>query len=140
MGTASPAKGLPSQPVHSPANAMGSATKRINKELQDLSKDPPSTCSAGPVGDDLFNWQSTIMGPKESPYEGGIFFLKIQFPSDYPFNPPKVQFTTKIYHCNVNEDGAISLDILKDQWSPALNIWTVLRAVSSLLTDPNPND
>merc|ERR1711970_1163562 len=94
----------------------------INKELQDLSKDPPSTCSAGPVGDDLFHWQSTIMGPKESPYEGGIFFLNIHFPTDYPFKPPKVQFTTKIYHCNVNNNGSICLDILQSQWSPALTI------------------
>merc|ERR1711907_560773 len=120
--------------------AMGSATKRINKELQDLSKDPPSTCSAGPVGDDLFHWQSTIMGPKESPYEGGIFFLNIHFPTDYPFKPPKVQFTTKIYHCNVNNNGSICLDILQSQWSPALTISKVLLSVCSLLTDPNPDD
>ena len=120
--------------------SSGAATKRIKKELLDLSKDPPTTCSAGPLGEDLFHWQSTIMGPKDSPYEGGIFFLNIHFPPDYPFKPPKVQFTTKIYHCNVNSSGAICLDILKDQWSPALTISKVLLSISSLLTDPNPND
>ena len=118
----------------------GSATKRINKELQDLSKDPPSFCSAGPVGDDLFHWQSTIMGPKETPYEGGIFFLNIHFPTDYPFKPPKVQFTTKIYHPNVNDNGSICLDILQSQWSPALTISKVLLSIASLFTDPNPDD
>merc|ERR1711988_1696750 len=84
--------------------------------------------------------QATIMGPKESPYVGGVFFLNISFPSDYPFKPPKVHFTTKIYHCNVNASGAICLDILKDQWSPALTISKVLLSISSLLTDPNPSD
>lgn len=75
-----------------------------------------------------------------SPYQGGIFFLNIHFPSDYPFKPPKVNFTTKIYHCNINAAGAICLDILKDQWSPALTISKVLLSISSLLTDPNPDD
>jgi ubiquitin-conjugating enzyme E2 D/E len=116
------------------------ALKRINKELADLNKDPPANCSAGPTGEDMFHWQATIMGPKDSPYEGGVFFLNIAFPSDYPFKPPKCHFTTKIYHCNISSNGSICLDILKDQWSPALTISKVLLSISSLLTDPNPND
>eukprot|EP00440_Ansanella_granifera_P002482 gb/GFBE01002699.1/.p1 GENE.gb/GFBE01002699.1/~~gb/GFBE01002699.1/.p1 ORF type:complete len:148 (+),score=38.00 gb/GFBE01002699.1/:1-444(+) len=116
------------------------ALRRIQKELTDLGNDPPANCSAGPKGDDMFNWQATIMGPPDCPYSGGVFFLNINFPSDYPFKPPKVAFATKIYHCNVNSNGAICLDILKDQWSPALTISKVLLSISSLLTDANPND
>merc|ERR1712070_735886 len=74
------------------------------------------------------------------PYEGGVFFLNIAFPSDYPFKPPKCHFTTKIYHCNISSNGSICLDILKDQCSPALTIAKVLLSISSLLTDPNPAD
>jgi ubiquitin-conjugating enzyme E2 D/E len=80
------------------------------------------------------------MGPSDSPYAGGVFFVKIHFPPDYPFKPPKVAFTTKVYHPNVNSQGSICLDILKDQWSPALTISKVLLSISSLLTDPNPDD
>ena len=68
------------------------------------------------MGDDMFTWQATIMGPGDSPYQGGVFFLTIKFPTDYPFKPPKVQFNTKIYHPNINASGGICLDILKDQW------------------------
>tara|TARA_R110002050_G_scaffold236263_2_gene372140 strand:+ start:579 stop:1022 length:444 start_codon:yes stop_codon:yes gene_type:complete len=116
------------------------ALKRINKELKDLERDPPATCSAGPVGDDLFKWTATIMGPEKSAYEGGVFFLNIVFPTDYPFKPPKVNFTTRIYHPNINSGGSICLDILKEQWSPALTISKVLLSICSLLTDPNPDD
>lgn len=62
------------------------------------------------------------MGPGDSPYSGGVFFVMIHFPPDYPFKPPKVQFQTKVYHPNVNSQGSICLDILKEQWSPALTI------------------
>ncbi|XP_034564186.1 ubiquitin-conjugating enzyme E2 D3-like isoform X1 [Notolabrus celidotus] len=116
------------------------ALKRINKELQDLQKDPPAQCSAGPVGDDMFHWQATIMGPGDSPYQGGVFFLTIHFPTDYPFKPPKVAFTTKIYHPNINSNGSICLDILRSQWSPALTVSKVLLSICSLLCDPNPDD
>lgn len=133
--------------------------------------------SAGPCADDLFKWHATIMGPEDSPYEGGVFFVNVHFPLDYPFKPPKVRrclllapapppvsrtscqrlltttpsthtrpsplqvtFATRIYHPNINASGGICLDILKDQWSPALTISKVLLSICSLLTDPNPDD
>jgi ubiquitin-conjugating enzyme E2 D len=116
------------------------ALRRIQKELTDLQRDPPSNCSAGPKGDDLFRWEGVILGPSDSPYAGGVFKLEILFPVDYPFKPPKLQFITKIYHPNINPSGLICLDILKQQWSPALTISKVLLSVTSLLTDPNPDD
>ncbi|KAJ4817678.1 Ubiquitin-conjugating enzyme E2 [Rhynchospora pubera] len=118
------------------------AHKRIQKELDYLQKNPSALCTAGPVGEDLFHWQGTIKGPPDSPYSGGIFFLKIHFPPDYPFKPPKVNFQTKVYHPNINSNGSICSDhfnILKDQWNPALTISKVLHLICSLLTDPVPD-
>ena len=116
-------------------------TRRIHNEHKEMIKNPPANCSAGPVSDsDIFSWNATIMGPDNSPYQGGIFYLKIDFPADYPFKPPKVRFTTKIYHCNINATGGICLDILKDEWSPALTISQVLLSICSLMDDANPND
>ena len=117
-----------------------SALSRLSKELKDLQKHPPSNCSAGPLKDNLFEWKATIIGPIDSPYKGGIFYLNINFPRDYPFKPPKVRFTTKVYHPNINNSGEICLDILKDQWSPALVTSKLLLSICSLLTDPNPDD
>jgi len=117
-----------------------STLKRLQSELAALLKDPPANCSAGPVDDDMYTWEASIMGPTECPYEGGMFRLRIHFPSDYPFKPPKVSFVTPIYHCNINASGGICLDILKDQWSPVLTISKVLLSICSLMTDPNPDD
>lgn len=116
------------------------ALRRIQKELLDLQKDPPMNCSAGPTNDDMFTWEGFIFGPDDSPYAGGVFNLVIQFPKDYPFRPPVVTFQTRIYHPNINSSGGICLDILKNQWSPALTVSKVLLSITSLLTDANPND
>ena len=114
--------------------------KRIQRELIELNNDPPTNCNAGPLNDDYYQWCATIIGPEDSPYCDGIFSLEINFPADYPFKPPKIHFTTRIYHCNIGTNGSICLDILKEQWSPALTISKVLLSISSLLTDANPDD
>lgn len=115
--------------------------KRILQEIKELQNNDSDNVTAGPVSDDnIFCWSATLIGPKDSPYEGGIFLLNINFPQDYPFKPPKINFQTKIFHPNINSGGSICLDILNSQWSPALTLSKTLLSISSLLTDPNPDD
>lgn len=117
------------------------STKRIIKELTEITKNPVDNITASPVNtDNMYKWTATINGPSETPYSGGIFVLSIVFPEDYPFSPPCVKFVTKIYHCNVNNEGSICLDILKENWSPSLSIEKILLSICSLMADPNPDD
>lgn len=114
--------------------------KRLQKELAEIQREPPANCSAGLSDENILHWTATIFGPPDSPYAGGTFFLDLKFSEEYPFKPPKIRFATRIYHPNISADGHICLDILKDQWSPALSISKVLLSICSLLDDPNPDD
>ena len=117
------------------------ALQRLTKELKELKKQPITYCQAEPVNEeDLSRWIAKIQGPENSPYQGGLFLLSIEFPDDYPFKPPKFIFNTRVYHPNIHEDGHICLDILKSQYSPALTVSKILLSICSLLCDPNPDD
>lgn len=114
--------------------------RRIVKETQRLTQEPVPGITAKPYEDNLRYFNVVISGPSESCYEGGFFRLELFLPSDYPMAPPKVRFLTKIFHPNVDKLGRICLDILKDKWSPALQIRTVLLSIQALLSAPNPDD
>ena len=72
-------------PLAEPEKINGCALRRMVKELRDMEDDPPHFCSAKPNGDDIFSWTATMMGPENTPYFGGRFFLKMDFGMDYPF-------------------------------------------------------
>jgi len=118
------------------------AKKRIQKELEDFHKDPDEAFSFGVKEDmDIFHLQGYLIGPKDSPYSGGIFTLDITLPEDYPFKMPKFLFTTKIYHPNINSMGGICFDFHKDcDWSPALTIRKAMASLSGLLSSPDPDE
>lgn len=116
--------------------------KRVKKEAAELQSDADNAgVTAKPVGEDMTHWKGTISGPKDTPYDGGTFIIDIQLTSSYPFEPPKMKFDTKVWHPNVSsQTGAICLDILKKEWSPALTIKTALISVQALLAAPEPDD
>ncbi|VDP69053.1 unnamed protein product [Schistosoma mattheei] len=110
------------------------------KETQKLIQDPCDGIKAVPDENNARYFLVSIDGPKDSAYEGGIFDLELFLPEEYPMTAPKVRFTTKLYHPNIDRLGRICLDILKDKWSPALQIRTVLLSIQALLSAPNPED
>lgn len=116
--------------------------RRVLKEIEQFTKDPiPGISVTIPNTDNCFHWIAVLDGPSDTPYEGGKFELEITIPEQYPIKPPNVRFNTKIYHTNVSpQSGYICLDILKNQWSPALSIQKVILSVSSLMSEPNPDD
>ncbi|KAI9744491.1 MAG: Ubiquitin-conjugating enzyme E2 11 [Claussenomyces sp. TS43310] len=115
-----------------------SVTKRLQTELMQLMTSSAPGISAFPSADgNLMSWAATIEGPDDTPYANLSFKLSFTFPVNYPYAPPTVLFKTPIYHPNVDFSGRICLDILKDKWTAAYNIQTVLLSLQSLLGEPN---
>ncbi|VDL69569.1 unnamed protein product [Nippostrongylus brasiliensis] len=102
----------------------GALPRRIIKETQRLMADPVPGISASPDDNNARYFHVMIAGPQDSPFAGGVFKLELFLPEEYPMAAPKVRFMTKIYHPNIDKLGRICLDILKDKWSPALQIRT----------------
>ena len=114
---------------------------RIKKEYQDLQKEKNSNVLVKLVNNDIRHWKGRIKGPIDTCYQGGIFDVDIIIPNEYPFKPPKMKFDTKIWHPNISSvTGAICLDILKNEWTPALTIRTALISLQALMCEPVPND
>ena len=113
--------------------------RRLLSELRAFNKDPLPYCSAGPIDDNnICHWEATILGNFDSPYIGGVFFLDIKFPNDYCFSPPKITFTTKIFHPNINNNGSIC-PFAMPELIDAITIYTIshyLLMIEALLNDP----
>ena len=123
------------------------AGNRIKKDFQEFKKNKPLGGIGGPINEDLKNWEITIPGPVDSPFEGGKFKIKIEIPDDYPNNPPKCRFLTKVFHPNINfKEGNICANFLKKaegatdlyaSWTNKKTICDVIVLLYGLLKKPN---
>ena len=127
------------------------AIKVILKNRELFEKDPIDGVSIGFNEDDIFNWDITIMGPKDSPYEGGIFKAQMIFPNNFPLYPPKFQFKNNIFHPNIYDDGTVCISILHPpgedrfneqetadmRWRPVHTASSIILSIISLLSAPN---
>ncbi|VDK31863.1 unnamed protein product [Taenia asiatica] len=118
----------------------GQLPTRIRKETERLQREPVDGIKIAIDDSNARYFHVIVEGPKDCPYEDGFFKLQLFLPEDYPMTAPKCLFITKIYHPNIDNLGRICLDILKDKWSPALQIRTVLLSIRALLGAPNPDD
>lgn len=117
--------------------------KRILQDFKRIQNDPPEGSCVSPIKDNIYTWGGYLFGPEDTEWEGAAFYFEIIYPENYPLSAPKIYFKPPIYHPNVhvdkNQKGLVSMDIVKTNWSPVIDTWTLLISLRSLLTDPNPN-
>ena len=114
--------------------------KRLRKEAEEADKGPldKDVRILLRSANDVKKWDGVIRGPPGSPYEGHVFKLDINVGDEYPIQPPKIIFLTKIFHPNIHyETGEICLDVLKHDWTPAWSLSSALRAIASIMSEPN---
>lgn len=122
----------------------------LRKQMVELQRNASESFSAGLVDDDIYKWEIIIMGPPSTYYEGGYFKARMDFPEAYPHKPPKLRFTSKMWHPNVHTNGSVCISILHDagedefgyeqaneRWTPVHTVESILISVISMLADPN---
>lgn len=92
------------------------------------------------VGENMYHWEGIVYGPDDSLYQGYGYKVDIELPNDYPQSALKIKFVTPIQHINVNKDGNICMDILKNEWTSTQSMTSVLISLVSLLSNPNTED
>lgn len=118
--------------------------KRLTAEIKTLKKliekNELSGVSFELLSDDQRFIKLTVNGPKDTPYENGKYDFMIYYQDSYPVDPPKILLHTKIYHPNIDTKGEICLNILKDAWSPTIQLTKLAQSLQGLLESPNVDD
>jgi len=115
-------------------------SKRLAKEIKNFNSIKPGDAKLEFDPDNEYHYYVHIPGPPDTPYEDGIFTVELFFTEEYPTSPPLARFMTKIYHPNIDCLGRICLDILKDNWTAAIQMHTLVLSFIVLLANPNVSD
>ncbi|CAL2029950.1 unnamed protein product [Caenorhabditis brenneri] len=136
--------------MDSRASTSSGALRALSMELKNLQSQPVEGFTIDVNEDNMFVWSVGIYGPPKTLYQGGYFKATIRFPANYPYSPPSMKFTTKVWHPNVYENGDLCISILHapvddpqsgelpcERWNPTQSVRTILLSVISLLNEPN---
>uniref|UniRef100_A0A7E4UUZ7 E2 ubiquitin-conjugating enzyme n=1 Tax=Panagrellus redivivus TaxID=6233 RepID=A0A7E4UUZ7_PANRE len=117
---------------------MGVPSRRLQMELKDVLNSKDTTFKPLNIDEsNILHWEVLLM-PNKGPYSKGAFKIAIDFPPEYPFKPPKLNFITKIYHPNIDEKGNVCLGIINpDHWKPATRAEQVLQCLISMIVEPD---
>ncbi|CAN8069602.1 unnamed protein product [Agarophyton chilense] len=135
-------------PTEEPASANGTgdsvkssityAIDRLQDEYRILSRNPHPGGSASPRDPNFpLVWDATILGPNNTPWEGGFFALELRFSYQHPYRPPFAKFTSTMYHPNITTDGIPALDLIQTRWSANTRVGSILDALQDMLNTPN---
>ncbi|PRQ45766.1 putative aminoacyltransferase, E1 ubiquitin-activating enzyme [Rosa chinensis] len=119
-------------------NLPPNVIKQLAKELKSLDESPPEGIKVCVNDDDFSIIFADIEGPAGTPYENGVFRMKLLLSHDFPHSPPKGYFLTRIFHPNIANNGEICVNTLKKDWNPSLGLRHVLIVVRCLLIEPFP--
>lgn len=108
--------------------------------MEELNRHPLEGVHVGPVNDNLYEWLCVLEGPSGTVYEGGVFFITMSIPEDYPFKPPTVRFKTRIYHPNIDSQGRVCVDLIASNWTATNTLYKVIEGILSLLYVCQPED
>ena len=138
---ASPADAAADRAAKTAAIAATANAKRVLKELKKLGTDVSGGIHVFPDANQPMNhWKVLVEGPAGSPFEGGVFVLRVDIPANYPFSAPTITFETQVYHCNASATGRICLELLHSGWSPTLTLPKAIEAVQILLKNPDTDN
>ena len=120
-------------------NQKKRAMEALKKELEELKNDPIVTMGVvvKAIKGDVFHWQMTMLGPQDTPYAGGLFYLTADFPDEYPDKGPEVKFVNRMYHLNVSSNGHVCINTLS-QWTKGTTMTEVLSLIFALFYKQNP--
>lgn len=114
------------------------AADRLQDEYRMLTRHPPPGGSASPRDlENPFVWDATILGPENSPWEGGLFSLELRFSCQHPYRPPFARFTSKMSHPNITADGIPALDLIQTRWNSNTRVSTILDKLQAMLASPS---
>eukprot|EP00994_Dinema_validum_P002264 NODE_1491_length_931_cov_179.629252_g1156_i0.p1 GENE.NODE_1491_length_931_cov_179.629252_g1156_i0~~NODE_1491_length_931_cov_179.629252_g1156_i0.p1 ORF type:complete len:212 (+),score=34.22 NODE_1491_length_931_cov_179.629252_g1156_i0:72-707(+) len=112
--------------------------KIVWRELSALMKDKMDGIQLSINEENLAHIEASIMGPENTPFQGGVFTVRLVLDADYPESPPKGYFLTRIFHPNVSGKGEICVNTLKKDWHKDCGLKHVLMIIRCLLIEPNP--